>query len=123
MSNDNSDERRHFHRILFDAPILMTTMGDVFQCTLVDISLKGALLHRPDGWSGKAGDGATITIHLGESEDEAIVMEGTLTHVDEKGLGLRCLHIDMNSITHLRRLLELNLANMDVLERDLEALG
>jgi hypothetical protein len=123
MSNDNSDERRHFHRILFDAPLLFTSMGDSYDSTLVDISLKGALIHRPDGWNGKSADGATISIHLGELEEEEIVMEGTVTHVDERVLGLRCAHIDMNSITYLRRLLELNLADMDVLERDMEALG
>jgi hypothetical protein len=123
MSNENSDERRHFHRILFDAPLLFTTMGDGYDSSLIDISLNGALIHRPDGWNGKSGDGATISIHLGESEDEEIIMEGTVTHVDENGLGLRCTHIDMNSITHLRRLLELNLGDMEVLERDMEALG
>ncbi len=123
MNNENIDERRHFHRILFEAPLSLTTMGDKFHCLLVDISMNGALLGRPNEWYGKSGDGATINIHLGESADEIIVMEGTVAHVDTDTLGLRCIHIDMNSITHLRRLLELNLGDMEILERDLEALG
>ncbi len=123
MSNGDTDDRRHFHRILFDAPLILATMGDKFDCSLIDISLKGALIHRPDGWNGRSGDGATISIHLGELEDEVIVMEGEITRVDSAAVGLRCAHIDMNSITHLRRLLELNLGDMAVLERDLEALG
>ncbi|HXK57002.1 MAG TPA: PilZ domain-containing protein, partial [Gammaproteobacteria bacterium] len=38
-------------------------------------------------------------------------------------LGLRCVSIDMESIGHLRRLVELNLGDAELLHRDLESLG
>ena len=38
-------------------------------------------------------------------------------------LGLRCVDIDLDSITHLRRLVELNLGETELLERELSALG
>jgi len=36
---------------------------------------------------------------------------------------LRCLSIDLDSITHLRRLLELNLGDPQLVERELLQLG
>ncbi len=38
-------------------------------------------------------------------------------------LGLRCEDIDVDSITCLRRLVELNLGEPELLERELSALG
>ncbi|MCM8921317.1 MAG: PilZ domain-containing protein, partial [Candidatus Thiodiazotropha sp.] len=38
-------------------------------------------------------------------------------------IGVLCKEIDMESISLLRRLVELNLADDEVLNRDLEALG
>ena len=36
--------------------------------------------------------------------------------------GLRCLHMDLDSITHLRRLIEWQLGTAELLERDLAQL-
>jgi hypothetical protein len=49
-------------------------------------------------------------------------MEVRLTHDDHGHLGFVCEHIDLESIAHLRRLVELNLADHNELERELAAL-
>jgi hypothetical protein len=38
-------------------------------------------------------------------------------------VGLHCRHIDIESLAHLRRLIELNLGDPALLERELAALG
>ena len=43
-------------------------------------------------------------------------------HVDGANVGLRCDNIDLDSITHLRRLVELNVGDHNILERDLASL-
>ena len=125
MNSDTSEERRRFHRILFDAPTTVScTSGENYQTTLIDISLNGALIARPEGWEGATGDGGeVITITLDQENGIVIRMEAVLVHVEDALLGLECKHIDMDSITHLRRLVELNMGDPELLERELAALG
>ncbi len=125
MNSDTSEERRRFHRILFDAPTTVScASGESYQTTLIDISLNGALIARPAGWEGETGDGGeVITITLDQENGIVIRMEAILVHVEDDLLGLECKHIDMDSITHLRRLVELNMGDAELLERELAALG
>jgi hypothetical protein len=46
-------------------------------------------------------------------------MVGHLVHHKDGHLGFRCDNIDLDSVTHLKRMVELNLGNEDVLEREL----
>ncbi len=123
MNNPNHQERRRFHRIHFDAQAYLRRDDSDLTASLVDISLNGVLMEVPPGWEGKVGDKETVKIMLTEGEEHTITMETTVAHCDQKHLGMRCRHIDMDSITHLRRLVELNLGDPQSLERELEALG
>ena len=49
-------------------------------------------------------------------------MWATISHIDGRHLGLCCTSIDLDSITHLRRLVELNAGDPAILERELTAL-
>jgi hypothetical protein len=124
MSTDNEQEpnRRRFHRILFDAPAVIRREDNSYDTSLIDISLKGALVCEPKQWAGTIGDAVELEIHLGE-EAPHITMQGTITHIEETHMGIRCDQIDMESISHLRRLAELNLGDAKLVERELEALG
>ena len=55
--------------------------------------------------------------------DASIRMDVTVAHVEDQHIGFRCEHIDLDSITHLRRLVELNVGDIDILNRELSALG
>jgi hypothetical protein len=50
-------------------------------------------------------------------------MDVTVAHCESEHVGFHCDHIDIDSITHLRRLVELNLGDPELLERELSALG
>ena len=121
MSPEKENERRHFHRILFDAPVTVTGSDESVSTRLIDISLNGVLLEieSPSPW--KPGDRLELNIRLG---DEAFIdMQAVVAHSERGQLGLTCEHIDMESIAHLRRLVELNLGDESLLERELSALG
>lgn len=121
MTSVDKDERRSFHRILFDAPVTVSLNNKRFQSKLIDISLNGALLESAAGFSGKPGDRVLLNIRLGDGI--FIDMEAQVSHLESGQMGMHCMHIDMESISHLRRLVELNLGDTALLERELTALG
>lgn len=114
-------EQRRFTRIAFDAAALLLKDGKTWPCTLIDLSLKGALVTQPEGWDGKTGEEYQLNLTL--DEDVCIKMDISISHIEENHVGLYCKDIDLDSITHLRRLVELNLGDANLLERELMALG
>jgi hypothetical protein len=86
---------------------------------LDDISLKGALLECPEGWSGSLGERCHLTLLLGGEPAAKIIMEGHIAHIEGHRVGLACDSIDLDSITHLRRLVELNAGDPELLDREL----
>ncbi len=123
MTSDNSENRRQFQRVLFDADTRIEGDSGGISAKLIDISLNGALIERPKHWSAATGEKVTISITLDQEEAFSILMQAEVAHTEEDRIGLHCEHIDMDSITNLRRLLELNLGDPVFLERELAALG
>ncbi|MEJ2618885.1 MAG: PilZ domain-containing protein [Candidatus Thiodiazotropha sp.] len=121
MSDQKSQERRRFHRIIFDARASIETSGGSYDTELIDISLKGALAKTPKDWSPDMGESVTLKVHL--DDGGTISMRATCAHIEKDQLGLLCEEIDMISISLLRRLVELNIGDDIILQRDLEALG
>lgn len=94
---------------------------------MIDISLKGVLLQLPAGVSPQAGSPCLVKLPLGDAADGAddaiaIAMAGELAHVEGSHAGVLCRSIDLESITHLRRLIEVNLGDPAASERELKAL-
>lgn len=113
-------DRRHFWRATFHSPVHLVLHGQVTEADLYDISLKGALVKIPADWPGKNGDRCQLRLNL--AANMTISMSGTITHVAGRRIGLRCDNIDLDSVTHLRRLVELNAGDPGLLERELSAL-
>lgn len=114
-------ERRRFHRVLFDAPCEIHQAENVWDSQVLDISLKGALVSRPAHWNGAVDAPLEVIVQL--ENGAAIVMAVLLKHVEPDQLGFKCQYIDLESASHLRRLVELNIGNDDILHRDLAELG
>ena len=118
--NDSHTDRRRFKRIAFDAKTELRQGEKRWQVQLVDLSLKGLLIERPEPWLGDPDLPFDADIKL--SSEVHVQMDVQLTHDDNGQLGFVCQHISLDSISHLRRLIELNLADHDELERELAAL-
>lgn len=122
MSEQNNKERRHFHRVGFEHNVTLTTDDSTYECELVDLSLRGALVEACSEKSARKGDQCKLVLPLDVTGETMIIMQGTIRHVEDGQIGIRCEEIDLDSIAHLRRLVEMNLGDPDILERDLEAM-
>ena len=123
MSRENSENRRRFQRILFDAGANIEGPSGLIPVQLIDISLNGVLIQSPENWSGSVGDEITFLFQLDADQEFTIRMLTRLAHIRNNNVGLHCEYIDIDSITYLRRLVELNLGDAELLERELVALG
>lgn len=122
MNNNPDNERRRFHRILFDAPTTIQTAERSLKTQLIDISLKGALASSPEGWQPEAGQPVTLHVMLDEGGTE-IIMHALCAHIEADRVGFLCDEIDMESISLLKRLVAWNIGDESLLQRDLAALG
>ena len=83
--------------------------------------MRGILVHRPDHFSLDLDNPFEATIRLSGS-DSHIIMTLIFSHEENNTLGFKCQHIDIDSMTHLKRLVELNVGNDDILMRELDLL-
>lgn len=119
--SESANERRRFQRVAFDAPTVIAQGERQWSAALHDISLKGLLIGTPRDWNGDPDQPFEAMIELGN--EARVKMEVVLTRTQPQSLGFVCRHIDLESISHLRRLIELNLGDEQLLERELAALG
>ena len=115
------DERRRFQRIAFDAPTELRQGERRWPVTLLDLSLKGLLIKRPEPWDADLSQDFEAIIHLNDKKTQ-VKMQVELRHDESTRLGFICLHIDIDSMTHLHRLVELNLADSTEMMRELREL-
>ena len=118
----NQENKRRFSRVAFEADVHLVGAEGSWHCRLIDISLKGLLTTIPKNWKGKLGDHYLVEMELAAS-DVVIRMEAAVAHREADHVGFRCVHIDLDSISHLRRLVELNLGDANILERELSDLS
>lgn len=117
----SSQTRRHFTRIAFDTGVAVHTASGTHDCKLVDLSLKGALVEQPQPWQARIGEPCSLRVQLAD-DGTAIDMKGEVAHVEGGRLGIHCTEIDLESITNLRRLVELNLGDEAALHREIAAM-
>lgn len=115
-------EDRHSHRVNFDCLVEFTTSECSHVCELVDISLNGALIAACSGATPGAGTPCQLTINLDDANKVQIIMIGIVAHKIENRVGIHCESIDIDSMKHLRKLIEYNLGNVELVNRDFEAL-
>ncbi len=114
-------EQRHFKRVKFVTKAHLETGGTIYATDVLDLSLKGALVKKPHTPLPDTTSPMLLCLQLNGSA-EMLVMQVEIAHQDAEHLGLLCTKIDIDSISHLRRLLELNLGDPDLLSRELAEL-
>lgn len=123
MPNFSSEpDKRHFQRIAFSARAILRCGERENVVRLFDISLRGALVALPADCPLYPGLAAHLDIVMNDGATH-ITMDTEVVHIQSDHAGLHCRHIDLDSIAHLRRLMELNLGDPALLDRDLHALS
>jgi hypothetical protein len=116
-------ERRRFTRIHFACEVRLSNAQGIWSGELVDISLKGLLIQVPPDWPGEVGQPFSIELRLGEEGDAVIKTKSRIVHQHEQWVGFAWERIDIDSFTHLKRLLQLNLEDEAQFMRELHELG
>lgn len=116
------NENRHTHRVPFGSFVEFSSTDCRHVCELVDISLQGALIAACSGATPEEGTPCTLKISLDDAGDNQIIMQGTIAHKIENRVGIFCNSIDVDSMAHLRKLVEYNLGDIELVDRDLSAL-
>ena len=116
----SADDRRRFQRIDFDAPTELRQGDRRWPVKLLDLSLKGLLIERPLPWDADLTQDFDAIIHL--DRDVRVQMQVELRHEEATRLGFVCLYIDVESMSHLHRLVELNLGDGTRMMRELREL-
>lgn len=114
--------RRQFSRIHFEAEAYLSLSGHQIAVELLDLSLKGALIRPINEGFIQSGSEGRLEIRLDDGET-VIGMDTTVVHHHAPFYGLACRGIDLDSVTHLRRLVALNLGDEALLEREIGLLS
>lgn len=118
-------ERRRFSRVIFSGNCSLSEevagKRETCKTILIDISLNGALVHRPDNWHDEPG--AMINLNLALSGSEIILeINGIVCHQAKGLLGIKFLTLSLESVSHLKRLIELNLGDEQLIHREMSQL-
>ncbi|TVZ40697.1 PilZ domain-containing protein [Alteromonadaceae bacterium 2753L.S.0a.02] len=113
-------ERRRYTRVDFDTEATLIQGNHQWQSSLVDISLNGLLINTPPHYKIDVEQQVEVRIPL--ADDAEIQMQATLAHSSSEVLGFKCVSIDLESVAHLRRLVELNIGEANAAERVLAEL-
>ena len=116
------ENRRQFTRILFSINATLEVEQQEYLVSILDISLNGALVSTPKSETPLTKKLGTLSFKLNETDSE-VIMHTAVVHQKEDETGLRCNAIDIDSITLLRRLVELNLGDESQLNKELSQLS
>ena len=118
-------EKRKFSRITFAGKCSLneTLSGPlkIWQTKVFDISLKGALVACPDFWDYPTDSSVVLNLGL-EGSDIVLECEGIICHQESDRLGIKFLTLSLDTLSHLKRLIQLNLGDDDLLNREISQL-
>lgn len=116
------ENRRQFTRILFLINAELIVDDITYPVSIHDISLNGALVTAVDSKEALKGKFGTLAFFLSDNESQ-VIMNIAVVHEQDNETGLQCNAIDIDSVTHLRRLIELNLGDSEQLNKELDQLS
>lgn len=120
--NGTMENRRQFTRILFSIDAQLEVEDKSYLVNIHDISLNGALVTAPENAADIKNKLGLLSFELAGS-DTKVDMHVAVVHVEPDEVGLQCNAIDIDSVTHLRRLVELNLGDDNQLNKELSQLS
>ena len=110
-------EFRNYSRIPFQTTATILWAHEKFPCELVDLALRGALLQAHKQVPIETGAHAQVEIELANSELK-LTFGVKLIHREQNQYGFLFVDADVDSLAHLRRLLELNLGDGEEVDRE-----
>jgi len=120
MPETSANGRRH-SRFPLEGLVRIYSGSAMWQAQLMDLAIRGALVSRPQGFDGLIGSRYRLDVRL--EGGPMIAMAVSLARLDNVVAGFNCERIDLDSFLRLKRTIELNLGNAELLNRELSSLG
>lgn len=118
-------EQRKFTRVPFDAKVLLTfdLPTDELQLygVLTDVSFKGLMVDLEQSKELKLGMKGRATVQL-SSGQISFHLDILIKHIEDHSLGLHVEQMPIEAAEHLRALIQHNLGDEEMLQRELQAL-
>ncbi|UPR55669.1 PilZ domain-containing protein [Vibrio sp. ED004] len=114
-------ERRQFSRVIYQVPTEISQGQVNVSGSVQDLSLHGLLIQCEE-WQQLRHD---VPVHVSftlTNSDINIQLEATIVSTINTSMRLRIEHLDIDSISHLKRLVELNVGDDELLYREIEHL-
>lgn len=115
------NNRRQFTRVLFSIKAELAVDEQCFEASIQDISLNGALVNIEANNQSLLRQLGMLSFHL-DGIDNEVCMNVAVVHQEDNEIGLQCNAIDIESVSLLRRLVELNLGDDEQLHKELSQL-
>ena len=121
MNATPAKNQRKYSRVPLAMQVDLHLPGQRLRVELLDIALKGALVRTFAGLNVDLHAPCRLVLALAEGE-ETIEMHGKVAHLEPEKLGIACADMELESLTNLRRLLELNTGDSELMDRELAQL-
>ena len=114
-----SEDRRQFQRVIYECPAMLSWGGqEPVPVEVENLSLKGVLLRNlPEGKGPNTGQSARLEVSLAPDATMSMALE--VAFCEGTRLGASWVEIDVEGMTHLRRLLALNLGDAEQVDTEL----
>lgn len=109
---------RRFRRIPFAAQAIVKAEGKEHSCELLDLAMKGALLATDKPLHVSLGQSCHLCITW-QGGPISLNFEAELVHQDVDHYGFKFISEDLATLTHLRKLIELNTGDAETTRNEL----
>jgi pSer/pThr/pTyr-binding forkhead associated (FHA) protein len=109
--------QRQFTRVSLHQPVSIASDEARWDTRLLDLSLSGALLKHPAGWTGKTGDRFTLRLQLADLS--YLEVGAQVRQINADRLGMAFTDLDEAVRDGIRGLVEINLGDPALLQREL----
>jgi predicted component of type VI protein secretion system len=120
-AQDEALRQRHFTRISLNAPALLSTPEEEWETRLIDLSLTGALVELPEGWTGRTGSYYTLRVQL--TNQSYFSTEVVIRQADGDRLRMCFAGLDQHGRDVIRWLMEINIGDTSLLKHELSDLA
>lgn len=109
---------RHFRRINFEAEVILKAGEEICKGQLFDVALKGAMVGTDAPLPFKPGDHCSLCIVL-PGTPISLNFQADLVHQEGQCYGFKFISEDLETLTHLRKLIELNTGDAEATRSEL----
>ena len=109
---------RRFRRIPFEAEVTLTVDQDVWSGELLDVAMKGAMVGTDTPLPLLLGSKCSLCISLSGSPI-SLDFQAEMIHSEDNHYGFKFISEDLETLTHLRKLIELNTGDAEATRSEL----